>query len=191
VVRTRSEDDDDLPAETLRASNGDVDLADPDAAREEAAQIVASRAAGPQPAAIGRGLFDEHYGPGALERLMGSGLTVTRTRKQGMTFLFDLVGRDHAGQPDRSGSAVEVCDAGTNIQVKQKPPSPEMIALALVEVARLKGWPSINIETHGPLANEVRQHIKRLGVDVAEPGSRGQANEASAPRQRAGGLGMS
>lgn len=185
----RRQDDDDDRA-VLRVSNGALDLSDPEVARDEAAEILASRAEGPVPAAIGRGLFDEHYGAGALERLMSeSGLTVTRTRKQGLGFQFDLVGRDPQGQPDMGGSAIQVHDAGTNVQVKQKPPAPEMIALALVHVARLKNWPCINIESHGPLANEVRKHVKLMGMDVVELGGAAPRG-AAAESRRSQSLGM-
>lgn len=158
--------------EVLRASNGARDLRDPVVAREEAEILVASRAEGPVADAIGRGLFDQHYGAGALEGLAASGLFILRTRQRGAAFLFDLIGRDATGQPDNSGAPVEVCDAGTNIQVKQAPPSPEMLARALVEVARLKGWSSINVESDSELASRVRDHLERMGVQVVRPGAR-------------------
>lgn len=188
ALREREDAED---AAILRASNGALDLADPDVAREEAVEIVASRAEGPPQAAIGRGLFDKHYGPGAMEELMQrSGFTVTRTREQGLSFMFDLVGRDAQGRPDIHGSPVSVHDAGTNVQVKQKPPSAEMLALALAEMARLKNWPSINIESHGPLAAEVRQHLERMGMSVVKVGSAGPQGSLQAPRRQSPGMGM-
>jgi len=168
--------------EVLRASNADVDIHDPRTARDEAEAIVARAAEEPALAAIGKGLFNTRYGDGSMEGFAAAGLFVFKPRQSGHVFLFELAGRDAMGLPDAAGARVLVNDAGTNVQVKQKPPCPELLAQALVETARLKGWPAISIDSNSELANKVRQHIVAMGMRVAQPGGGGTHME---PKQRA------
>lgn len=114
--------------------------------------------------------FDRFYGYGSEKALFEKGLFVDRAEYRGETLIYQLFARNGEGLRDER-TRIAVCDTGANVQFKSRgEPDPELMARCLVEIARLRGWPGVDVASDGKLAAAVREHVFNLGVPVIVPG---------------------